>query len=189
MESWEKDLNVRRACIQRQMDGQHAAAFVLAHSTSEIRKIKQWRSVKEQNAKNRRCVHVRARLSRTTSPALTMPCNWGENKDRNYMFIFDNNFNLLCSPSENETPTKRRWESALLRLKVELDLFNRNTELREELDDELNVKSLEMCVALTVNQLLSGERYTAFHQLMLVYCLPCCFFDVKSSSLHYSANF
>lgn len=139
------------------MDGQHAAAFVLTHSPSEIRKIKQWRSVKEQNAKNRRCVHVRARLSRTTSPALTMPCNWGENKDRNYMFIFDNNFNLLCSPSENETPTKRRWESALLRLKVKLDLFNRNTKLQDELDDELNVKSVEMCVVLSVNWLVSGK--------------------------------
>lgn len=126
--------NVRRTYIRRQMDGRHVAAFVLTRSTSGIRKIKQWRSVKEQNAKNRRCVHVRARLSRTTSPALTMPCNWGENKDRNYMFIFDNNFNLLRSPSENETPTKRRWESALLRLKVKIDLFNRNTRLRDEPD-------------------------------------------------------
>lgn len=177
------------------MDGQHAAAFVLTRSTSEIRKVKQWRSVQEQNAKNRRCVHVRARLSRTTSPAPTMPCNWGENKDRNYMFIFDNNFNLLCSPSENGTPTKRRWESALLRLKVELDLFNRNAKLREEPGHELNVKSVEKCVALTVNQSVSGKR-SAFHQFMLIYCLPCFFLcklqrvhNWKSSSLHYCASF
>lgn len=70
------------------------------------KKIKRWRSVGEQTAKYSRCVPVRARLSRTTSPTLAVPCNWGENKDRNYMFIFDNNFNLLCSPSRNKTPTK-----------------------------------------------------------------------------------
>lgn len=82
------------------------------------KKIKRWRSVGEQTAKYSRRVPVRARLSRTTSPALAVPCNWGENKDRNYMFIFDNNFNLLCSPSRSETPTKSRWEFVLLRLKV-----------------------------------------------------------------------
>lgn len=130
----ERSPRMANARSERQMDGGRAAAFVLARSTSGRRKIKQWRSVKEQNAKNRRCVHVRARLSRTTSPALTMPCNWGENKDKNYMFIFDNNFNLLCAPSEDETPTKRRWESALLRLKVKIDLLNRNTKLPDELD-------------------------------------------------------
>lgn len=92
------------------------------------KKIKRWRSVGEQTAKYSRCVHVRARLSRTTSPALTMPCNWGENKDRNYMFIFDNNFNLLCSPSENETPTKRHWDSVLLETQSwAFDFFNQWT--------------------------------------------------------------
>lgn len=90
----------------------------LSLQVSWDKKIKRWRSVGEQTAKYSRCVPVRARLSRTTSPALAVPCNWGENKDRNYMFIFDNNFNLLCSPSRSETPTKSRWEFVLLRLKV-----------------------------------------------------------------------
>lgn len=47
------------------------------------------------------------------------------------MFIFDNNFNLLCSPSENETPTKkgrRKKEKKALRILLEmrrvLSLFN-----------------------------------------------------------------
>lgn len=95
-----------------------AAAFVPLLQVFWDKKIKRWRSDGDQTAKYSRCVPVRARLSRTTSPALAVPCNWGENKDRNYMFIFDNNFNLLCSPSRSETPTKSRWESVLLRLKV-----------------------------------------------------------------------
>lgn len=98
------------------------------------KKAKQWRSVAEQAAKYSRCVHVRARLSRTTSPALTMPCNWGENKDRNYMFIFDNNFNLLCSPSENETPTKKGAENlfSARRLRVQFWTFGCYNKLKSQ---------------------------------------------------------
>lgn len=52
-------------------------------------------SVEEQTAKYSLCVTVRAKLSQTTS--LLWPCLVieGENKEWNYMFIFENNFNLL----------------------------------------------------------------------------------------------
>lgn len=52
-------------------------------------------SVEEQPAKYSLCVTVRAKRSQTTS--LLWPCLVieGENKEWNYMFIFENNFNLL----------------------------------------------------------------------------------------------
>lgn len=70
-------------------------------------------SVEEQPAKYSLCVTVRAKRSQTTS--LLWPCLVieGENKEWNYMFIFENNFNLL-SPhfGKKQHPqghSKPRW--------------------------------------------------------------------------------
>lgn len=127
------------------------------------KKIKQWRSVGEQTAKYSRCVHVRARLSRTTSPALTMPCNWGENKDRNYMFIFDNNFNLLRSPSEMEAPTERRWES-LPRLKGwDLSAF-----LNEMQSDKWRVFEIRLFFCLGLLQIKWNYVWKKLNKLFII---------------------
>lgn len=123
------------------------------------KKIKRWRSVGEQIAKYSRCVPVRARLSKTKSPALAVPCNREENKDRNYMFIFDNNFNLLCSPSRSEMPTKSRWESVLLRLKVQ--------------QREITESTWCICQFLLNRDSFNISRYQRFSEILLAVSDDC----------------